>query len=88
MGQFEVEEFDSLPGERSSAPEDAQHWLSVYRELIEFCELMLSRPELSLEAGHLQRRIGHYRRRLVHWEEELDGARQGNQPRLDDPWPH
>jgi hypothetical protein len=72
MAQSEVEELDSLPGERSPAPRDAQHWISVYRKLLEFCELMLSRPELSLEAGHLQRRIRHYRRRLGHWQEELD----------------
>jgi hypothetical protein len=74
MEQPEVQSFDSLPGERSPAPEDAPHWIQVYRELIEFCELMMSRPEVSLEAGHLQRRLCHYRERLRHWQEELDGS--------------
>jgi hypothetical protein len=65
-----AEEFDLLPGEELAVPEaDAQHWVKVYRELIEFCELMLSRPEQSLEAAQLHRRLTHYGRRLRHWDE-------------------
>jgi hypothetical protein len=65
-----VKEFRLLPGEEhSSAPnEDARHWVGVYLELVEFCELMLARPELALEDGHLRRRLGHYRAGLEAWQ--------------------
>jgi hypothetical protein len=63
------EEFGLLPGEEQvSLPQaDAEHWMKVYQELIEFCELMLRRPEQSLEAAHLRRRLSYYRRWLQHW---------------------
>jgi hypothetical protein len=71
----EAEEIRSLPGEDLwIAPDDAQHWVRVYQELVEFCELMLTRPELSLEEGHLERRLGHYHSRLRRWREERDRA--------------
>ena len=71
--QTASEEFSLLPGEEhASAPDqDAQHWVIVYSELIEFCELILTRPEQDLEAAHLRRRITHYRRRLRCWQEQL-----------------
>lgn len=51
MSEPVVEEFGLLPGEELSVPEaDAQHWATVYQELIGFCELILSRPELSPKA--------------------------------------
>jgi hypothetical protein len=44
--QSEAEEFRLLPGEEHGlAPDDAKHWVRVYHELIEFCELTLARPE-------------------------------------------
>jgi hypothetical protein len=74
--QTEAEEFGLLPGEeRGLVPDDARHWVRVYRELIEFCEVTLARPEWSLEGAHLSRRLSHYRRRLRHWQEELAQAR-------------
>jgi hypothetical protein len=73
--QPEAEEFRNLPGEeRGIGPDDARHWVRVYQELIEFCELMMTRPEQSLEERHLQRRLTYYRARLGHWQEVLDPA--------------
>jgi hypothetical protein len=73
--QPEAEEVRSLPGEELGiAPADARHWVRVYQELIEFCELLMTRPELSLEQRHIQRRLTHYRLRLGHWQEVLDLA--------------
>jgi hypothetical protein len=74
--QPEAEEVRSLPGEELGiAPDDARHWVRVYEELIEFCELLMTRPELSLEQRHIQRRLTQYRSRLGHWQEVLDLAR-------------
>ena len=74
--QPDTEEFRSLPGEELGiAPDDAGHWVRVYQELIEFCEVLLTRPELSLEQRHIQRRLTHYRSRLSHWQELLDVTR-------------
>jgi hypothetical protein len=76
MSETAAEEFGLLPGEQqTSSPEDAQHWITVYQELIEFCELMLTSPGQSLEAGHLRRRLIHYQWRLRCWQEELARAR-------------
>jgi hypothetical protein len=73
--QPEAEEVRSLPGEELGiAPDDARHWVRAYQELIEFCELLMTRPELSLEQRHVQRRLTHYRSRLGHWLEVLDLA--------------
>jgi hypothetical protein len=72
--QPEAEKFASLPGEEHDTAPDAQHWVLVHRELIEFCELMLTRPKLHLEAGHIHRRLDHYRSRLSYWLGEGDPA--------------
>jgi hypothetical protein len=72
--QPEAEESARLPGEEHGTAPDAEHWVRVYRELIEFCELMLTRPEFNLEAGHIHRRLGHYRSRLSYWQGEQDPA--------------
>jgi hypothetical protein len=87
-----AEEFCLLAGEEhSSASQDAQHWVRVYGELAEFCQLMLGRPELSLENGHLQRRLSHYHTRLEHWHVGLAQSSPGPMDRgeaptsLDDP---
>ena len=70
MRQFEAEEFDALPGDDGRwSPEDGAHWIRVYQEVIEFCELMPRTPELSMEGGQLQRRLKHYRSRLEHWQQ-------------------
>ncbi|MBJ7601255.1 MAG: hypothetical protein DLM67_23030 [Candidatus Nephthysia bennettiae] len=75
MTQPEADEFGLLPGEEHGlALEDARHWVRVYQELIEFCEVTLARPEWTLEAAHLQRRLTHYRRRLVRWQQEVAQA--------------
>ena len=73
--QIETEEFGLLPGEEYGlAPEDARHWVRVYQELIEFCEVTLARPEWSVEGAHLHRRLCHYRKRLQRWQQELARA--------------
>jgi hypothetical protein len=70
MSESAAEEYGLLPGEdRSLAPaEDARHWVIVYQELIEFCQLMLARSELNTEDGHLRRRLSHYHLRLRRWQ--------------------
>jgi hypothetical protein len=75
VSEPEAHEFRLLPGEALSSPSlDAQHWVRVYAELVDFCELMLARSELSLEDAHLHRRLNHYRFRLQHWRAELVGG--------------
>jgi hypothetical protein len=57
--------------------------LILYKELVEFCELMLTRPELSAENGHLRRRLDHYYSRLEHWQARLSAA-QPDTPRYEE----
>jgi hypothetical protein len=74
--QSGAEEFGLLPGEEYGLPrDDARHWVRVYQELIEFCELTLARPEWSVEGAHLNRRLCHYRLRLRHWQQEMARTR-------------
>jgi hypothetical protein len=75
MTQTKADEFGLLPGEEHSlAMEEARHWVRVYQELIEFCEVTLARPEWTLEAAHLERRLTHYRRRLARWQQDVTQA--------------
>lgn len=70
-----AEEFGLLPGEEDGqASDDARHWVRVYQELIEFCELTLARAEWGVEAGHLNRRLCHYRARLRRWQEQEESG--------------
>ena len=76
MSDPAAKEFRLLPGEEHmSAPEeDAGHWVRVYQELIELCELMLTQRTLSLEDSQVQGRLRHYRSRLDHWQMERTRA--------------
>jgi hypothetical protein len=75
MTQTKADEFGLLPGEEHGlAMEEARHWVRVYQELIEFCEVTLARPEWTLEAAHLERRLTHYRRRLARWQHDVTQA--------------
>ncbi|MBJ7598428.1 MAG: hypothetical protein DLM67_08185 [Candidatus Nephthysia bennettiae] len=70
----EAEEFARLPGEEHGTAPDAEHCVLVCQELIGFSELMLTGPELHLEAGQIHRRLAHYRCRLSYWQGEEDPA--------------
>lgn len=64
-----------LPGEQSDSPypEDAEHWVRVYEELVSLCERMLEGPPSGRAAGEaaqadrglLEERMAHYRQRLA-----------------------
>jgi hypothetical protein len=71
MGQPEEGEFGLLPGEDSSAgPDDAEHWTTVYEEMLSVAESFLEYPAASIGTSVVYRRVLHYRERLRYWRQE------------------
>jgi hypothetical protein len=54
---------------------DAEHWVTVYEELVGFCENVASGPGASWESTDLDQRLGQYRGRLRHWRQQLAEGR-------------
>jgi hypothetical protein len=72
-------------GGGGSGPDDAEHWMRVYRELVGAAEAMLAAviasesSEQNEQARHsLDRRVAALRARLGYWEEQL--RKSGREP--------
>jgi hypothetical protein len=47
---------------------DAEHWIGVYRQLVEFCQEALAGAELG-EAVAMRRRLRQFEARLAFWSQ-------------------
>jgi hypothetical protein len=58
-----------LPGEDESAPraDDIEHWIKVYREMAEMCQLLLKQGTPEIPEPELEKRLRRFTRRLGFW---------------------
>ena len=61
-------ERDAWEGVEGDVPEEPEHWVAVYSELVRFCEAMLARPEDGFDRVQLGRHLQRYRSGLGFWE--------------------
>jgi hypothetical protein len=71
------EDLPFLDGEDPATPypEDVEHWVSVYQQLVSFCEWLLATPPRSPEeaeqANLVRSRLDRALRRLSYWRSRL-----------------
>ena len=74
-----AERFPLLQGEETGTAQDAEHWISVYEQLIAFCRSVLAEDDVDhgIDRAALYARKRHFEARRDFWRNVLDRSSVG-----------